>query len=465
MNLFTALGMIFLVSFLLTCKKEKDKPITKESVVSFSIRTPNLKNATTLKDAESYAIGDAKKVLLTIQNTDGNSTIYTSSELIIEQINGIYFTQKIILNTGSYNLTEFNLLDSTGKTIFAAPLAGSKEAQNVSNPLPIAFNVSENVSTTIGVEVLSTENQTPEDFGFSTFSITEINLFSFMIGVTDKNSNNLVSAKLTVTNGSYSYVQNLDSIVNNIVTIRDSLTNYTLTIEKSGYKTYSKIYPIDSLKQFTNEAGNVPLLIELEKIQAETVTDIDGNIYQTVTIGNQVWMKENLKTTKYNDGTPIPLVSDNTNWSNLASPAYCWLNNDESSFKNIYGALYNWYVVNSGKLAPTGWHIPSDVEWTTLKDFLGGGSIAGGKLKEVGTIHWFSPNTGADNTSGFSALPGGSRDAFAVFYGPGTTGAWWTATENASISAYCQVIYYNGMTIGRGQNHKRYGMSIRCIKD
>ena len=108
------------------------------------------------------------------------------------------------------------------------------------------------------------------------------------------------------------------------------------------------------------------------------VVDIDGNVYHTVTIGTQVWMVENLKTTKYNDGTAIPLVTDNTAWGALTTPGYCWYNNDSATYKNTYGALYNWYAVNTGKLAPTGWHVPTDSEWTVLTTYLGGQSVAGG---------------------------------------------------------------------------------------
>jgi len=109
-----------------------------------------------------------------------------------------------------------------------------------------------------------------------------------------------------------------------------------------------------------------------------TVTDIDGNVYHIVAIGTQVWMAENLKTTKYNDGTFIPLVTDSTAWGNLSTPGYCWYNNDAATYKNTYGALYNWFTVNTGKLSPKGWHIPSDTEWETLITYLGGESLAGG---------------------------------------------------------------------------------------
>ena len=134
------------------------------------------------------------------------------------------------------------------------------------------------------------------------------------------------------------------------------------------------------------------------------IADIDGNIYNTVIIGTQVWMKENLKATKLNDGTNILLETDNATWISLTDPAYCWYNNDASSYKNTYGALYNWFTVETGKLCPTGWHVPSDAEWFTLIDFLGGESVAGGKLKEIGNTHWNSPNTGATDEYGFTAI-------------------------------------------------------------
>jgi uncharacterized protein (TIGR02145 family) len=118
------------------------------------------------------------------------------------------------------------------------------------------------------------------------------------------------------------------------------------------------------------------------QISGQTVVDIDNNIYNTITIGTQTWMKENLKTTKYNDGTAIPLIEDTTAWGVQPTPAYCWYNNDSSKYKNPYGAFYNWYVVNAGNLCPTGWHVPSDVEWTILTDFLGAKVLQGVNLKK-----------------------------------------------------------------------------------
>jgi uncharacterized protein (TIGR02145 family) len=199
--------------------------------------------------------------------------------------------------------------------------------------------------------------------------------------------------------------------------------------------------------------------------ETSAITDIDVNSYITVKIGTQWWIAENLKTTKYNDGTAIPLVTDGAAWSNLNTDAYCWYNNDVSN-KTPYGALYNWYAVNTGKLCPKGWHVPSDTEWTTLTTFLGGEEIAGGKLKEIGTTHWSEPNGGATNESGFTALPGGLRDYGGSFYNIGLEGRSWLPNEDGPMDAFLRNISYYSPQLGWGYSQdKRCGYSIRCIKD
>jgi len=204
----------------------------------------------------------------------------------------------------------------------------------------------------------------------------------------------------------------------------------------------------------------------LTGLQAQTVKDIEGNIYKTVTIGTQVWMAENIKTTKYNDGTAIPLVLDNREWESLTTPAYCWYDNDETANKNTYGALYNWYTVKTGKLCPTGWHVPSDAEWTTVTTYLGGESVAGGKLKEAGTSHWETPNKGATNETGFNALPGGNRNNNGTFFSIGIYGDWWSSPEKSTTTAYSRNMCYGYGSIYWGSYFsKQYGFSVRCLRD
>jgi uncharacterized protein (TIGR02145 family) len=190
-------------------------------------------------------------------------------------------------------------------------------------------------------------------------------------------------------------------------------------------------------------------------------TDVDGNVYKVVTIGTQVWMAENLKTTKYNDGMPIPNTTDSTAW-------YCDYNNSPDN-ATTYGRLYNWYTVapafNGGKnICPTGWHVPTDSEWTTLTTYLGGDTVAGGKLKEYGTTHWATPNTGATNESGFTALPGGHH--FGEYLDIGSWGYWWSSTPVPPGAGWIRMMSFSFDDVWRGLSRSRNsGMSVRCVKD
>jgi uncharacterized protein (TIGR02145 family) len=193
-----------------------------------------------------------------------------------------------------------------------------------------------------------------------------------------------------------------------------------------------------------------------------SITDEDGNVYTSVTIGTQVWMVENLKTTKYNDGTAIPNVTDNAGWSSsTTTAAYCWYNDDVATYKASYGALYNWYAASTGKLCPTGWHVPSDTEWATLENYLGGKPVAGGKLKETGTTHWLSPNTGATNETGFTGLPGGVRgDNTPFFSAIGQIGWWWSAAESTVWD-----LTSGNTELGSSGLPQNAGASVRCLKN
>jgi len=202
-----------------------------------------------------------------------------------------------------------------------------------------------------------------------------------------------------------------------------------------------------------------------------TVTDADGNVYHGVTIGAQVWTVENLKTTKYNDGTDIPLVTDGAAWDALdveTGGAYCWYNNDISN-KDAYGAIYNFAAIKTGKLAPAGWHVPTMEEWQTLIDQLGGKDVAGGKLKEAGTTHWNSPNSDATNSSGFTALPGGFRYTGATnFFGLNDFALFQTSTEEASNPgawSYYAILFKDNGTIDLRYWIKQAGCSVRLVKD
>ncbi len=193
-----------------------------------------------------------------------------------------------------------------------------------------------------------------------------------------------------------------------------------------------------------------------------TITDSDNNTYNTVLIGSQCWMAENLATTKYNNDNSIPLVTDLYDWAGLTTPGYCWYDNDQPTYGDTYGALYNWHVVNTGNLCPTGWHVPSDAEFTTLSTYLGGTSVAGGKLKETGYAHWVNPNTGATNVTGFTALPGGYRPNNFVHIG--LHGYLWSTTEDGAYVWYRSMAKDNS-DLSKNSTTKVQGFSVRCIKD
>jgi uncharacterized protein (TIGR02145 family) len=212
-----------------------------------------------------------------------------------------------------------------------------------------------------------------------------------------------------------------------------------------------------------------------------TVSDIDGNIYKTVQIDAQIWMAENLKATRYNDGTDIPDAT--VNWGSSGTPAYCWYNNNADTCKAVYGALYNWYAIstaaNGGKnICPAGWHVPTDAEWQELEFSVGmdyelidtigfHGTNEGSKLKETGTTHWGSLTCFGTNESGFTGLPGGVRFYYGIFSSLGFMGFWWSSTEyyQPTEDAWYRSLHYDYRNICRHFLHKKSGISVRCLRD
>ena len=209
------------------------------------------------------------------------------------------------------------------------------------------------------------------------------------------------------------------------------------------------------------------LSLLIGKNNAQTVSDYDGNVYNTVSIGTQVWMKENLKTTHYSNGDSIPYITitDSIAWCNTQLGAYCYYNNIVEDNKG-YGKLYNFFsVLDSRNLCPKSWHAPSQTEWIKLISYLGGDSVAGGKLKETGTSNWLSPNVDATNSSGFSALPGGHIDGYALFNGLYQYGYFWSATSSDYFGAYCWFVANKKPSIFKVPWIKTAGFSVRCIRD
>ena len=207
-----------------------------------------------------------------------------------------------------------------------------------------------------------------------------------------------------------------------------------------------------------------------------TVTDIDGNIYQTATIGSQVWMKENLKVTHYRNGDPIPNVVELGAWADLSTGAYCNYDND-TAIATVYGRLYNWYVIDDSRnIAPEGWHVATEAEWQQLEVSIGinpdtAASIGrhgweeGGKLKEAETAHWLSPNTGATNESGFTALPAGGRDISVDFLALYECSFFWSSSAYDDDEALYRTMWYDESYICCDPESKKEGFSIRCVRD
>jgi uncharacterized protein (TIGR02145 family) len=206
-----------------------------------------------------------------------------------------------------------------------------------------------------------------------------------------------------------------------------------------------------------------------------SLTDLDGNTYTAITIGKQTWYKENLSVSKYSDGTEIPQVNDPSEWATLTTGAWCYYD-DDSSTEEVFGKLYNWYAVagiyneaslNTAslrkKLAPQGHHIPSDLEWTALSNELG--SNAGGKLKQEGTEFWYDTNDEVTNSTGFNGLPGGICIDNGSFHLLGYHGYWWTSSTNDIEIAWNRSLNYNTNILCRSYDSKKYGFSVRFIKD
>ena len=259
--------------------------------------------------------------------------------------------------------------------------------------------------------------------------------------------------------------KNTPTIFDSITTDGSGSDNFTSNISSLTANTtyYLRAYATNSIG---TAYGNTNIL----KTYTGTVTDYDGNEYYTVTIGTQIWLAENLNTTHYRNVDEIPNVITTSAWVSLNTGAYCNYDNDVNN-STIYGRLYNWYAVNDNrKIAPAGWHIPSDAEWTILINYLGGDTLAQNKLTEAGTLHWnwYNSNKNATNESGFTALPGGSRYYYIAseeFLGISVLAEWWSSTMYDFSYAWSRALDNSQHIVSRNQQHRYLGFSVRCVKD
>lgn len=271
----------------------------------------------------------------------------------------------------------------------------------------------------------------------------------------------------------YLYFQNGGSIQYGIADLEGmgflkSHLSFSMVIyQRTASNIYSDIRVTDSIRF---DGDSIMKIFLVDSTISCNIAEIDSIIFSLNTcaeiqIGSQIWMCKNLESDFYRNGDPVPQVTDPSQWGSLTTGAWCYYNNDSTRGKK-YGKLYNWYAVNDSRgLAPEGWHIPSDTEWTALSTYLGGANVAGSKLKEAGTTHWYSPNTGATNESGFTAYPGGYINHYGIFGFIDRDGYWWSSSEYDTDNAWYRSLSYGISDIEVKNNAKANGFSVRCIKD
>lgn len=272
----------------------------------------------------------------------------------------------------------------------------------------------------------------------------------------------------TITKKGICWSENTGTDLTNCI---DSTVNLTDAVTWESVLTgldHEKTYYVRSYAINSKGTGYGNELSFITKAPPPPVTDYDGNVYNVVQIGTQFWIQRNLMTTHYNNGDVIPDITDNTEWSLLGTGALSWFNNDEATYKNTQGAIYNWYsAADVRNLCPTGWHVPSNTDLSILSDFLGGNTVAGGKMKEEGFAHWISPNTGADNSSGFTAISAGYRIYTGIFYNSPNSGSWWTGSDCYITAPLSFGLMYNSSALlfwVPNYGPPKYGFSIRCVK-
>lgn len=391
---------------------------------------------------------------------------------------------KEILNNVSVTSLRWSSTDPEGDPISYDIYLGT----NWSNIQPIEINIQQtslllNIQPNtryVGKVVAKASNQKSETkFTFDNGVATNIQLPT----VTTTNATNITNTQAT-TGGNVTNQGSSAVTVKGVCwsTSQNPTTANNKTVNGSGTGSYSTdIYPLTANTTYyvrayaTNSSGTAygsqititttggtitnPYLNP--SLTYGTVTDIDGNVYATIQIGTQTWMAENLKTTKYNDGTAIPNITDNTAWEGLTTGAWCNYNNDVNN-NSTYGKLYNWYAVNTGKLAPAGWHVPTDAEWTTLTNYLGGDEGDKMKATTLWTAYAGITNT---NSSGFTGLPAGFRNYFGTFTSIGSYGYFWSSPEYNTSNAWYRMLFYNYSDAYSTSGYKRNGFSVRCVRD
>jgi uncharacterized protein (TIGR02145 family) len=402
---------------------------------------------------------NAQNYLISFSGTGESNTVSTVK---VENLtSGASLTlngDDILRLTGIVGISQVDYKKSSGMKIYPNPMI---ENSTVEIFPPSAGEANITIYDMTGRAI--TQIQRYLDKSRQDFSLSGIKKGFYLINV--KGSNYQFSGKLQ-SNGKSAGSVSFEKVSNSI-----QATDEKVFPEESKGSMFTVDMPYstgDRLK-YTGISGNYSTSVIDIPLQDKTIafnflacTDGDNNNYQIVEISTRVWMAENLKTTKFSDGTAIPVVTDNTVWVNLTTMAYCDYDNNPGN-STTYGKLYNWYAVtDSRNVCPTGWHLPSIEEWSALTTYLGGESVAGGKLKEQGTTHWLSPNYGATNEIGFTALPGGYRGGNGTFASIRSSGGWWSS---GATETWSRAVYYFSSVVYSSIANTTYGLSVRCIRD
>lgn len=417
---YTALGFLFLLIILYSCKKEKAPVITTSSVFNVT--------------ATSATSGG-------IITSDGGASIIA---------NGVCWSKKV-----NPSITDPKTVDVVGASQFVSNISGLSEG----NTYHVRAYATNSVGTAYGADLsFSTLGQAPSSLTQPATNIT----------ISDATLNGLVNANYLSTTVTFEYGLN-SSYGQTALSIPGSVTGSSITTVSANISRLAAVttyhFRVKTVNSLGTSYGSDALFTTPS---TGTVSDVEGNVYNALVIGTQVWMKENLRTTKYRNGDLIGTTSPATlNITGESSPKYQWACDGNESNVSTYGRLYTWYAAtDSRNVCPTDWHVPSNAEWATLATYLGGEIIAGGKLKETGTTHWIAPNTGATNEFGFTALPSGYHHVEGPFQNISDHGYWWNSTEYSTTNAYNQNMYYNQSDLYRNFNYnKGYGFSVRCLRD
>jgi uncharacterized protein (TIGR02145 family) len=411
---------------------------------------------------------NAQNYLVSFAGTGGSTTVSTVKVENLTKGTSLTMNGSDVLSlSGTTGLSEVDINKSTELKIYPNPISDKSTLEVLP---PVAGDAIISVCDITGKLVTQIksylENHTQK------FILSGLQNGLYVINV--KGSTYQISGKL-LSNGKSTGIASIENIGNNIQTVDEKEFK---PVTKGTRATVDMAYTTGDILKFTALSGSYSTIITDIPSANNTVTfnfisctDGDNNNYPVVQVGTQVWMAENLKTTKFNDGTSITNGTDNTTWNAIvSSPGYCWYSYNAATFKAIYGGYYNWYTVdatsNGGKnVCPVGWHVPADSEWTILMTYLGGLSVAGGKLKEVGTSLWAAPNTGADNSSGFTARPG-TRNLGVGWGIPYYSSFYWSVTLYTLTNPWLYRMNNNSAIVTRlADVGREAGCSIRCVKD